>query len=227
MKKTNIIVSEKKWHKEMYLEIKRNIKVSDWILIENKETFNVDFLKKFDIEKIFIPHWSSLIHESIYNKYECIVFHMTDLPFGRGGSPLQNLILRGYKETKICAIQVSKGIDAGPVYLKKNLSLDGTAYEILIRATAIIKKMILELISKKINPLPQTGEITIFKRRSPSESNISQLNDLNEVYDYVRMLDCEGYPKAFLESNDIKFEFTKARFNSDNQIEANVKIYKK
>ena len=30
---------------------------------------------------------------------------MTDLPYGRGGSPLQNLIIRGFESTKISAIE--------------------------------------------------------------------------------------------------------------------------
>ena len=42
----------------------------------------------------------------IIRNYECICFHETDLPFGRGGSPIQNLIVRGFKTTKISAIKM-------------------------------------------------------------------------------------------------------------------------
>ena len=42
---------------------------------------------------------------------------MTDLPFGRGGSPLQNLIVRGYKETMLSAIKCVGEVDAGPIYI--------------------------------------------------------------------------------------------------------------
>lgn len=54
---------------------------------------------------IFFPHWSWLIPEDIHTRFECVVFHMTDLPYGRGGSPLQNLIVRGHKETKLTALR--------------------------------------------------------------------------------------------------------------------------
>ena len=84
-----------------------------------------------------IPHWSYIIPKDIFNLFNCVVFHMTDLPFGRGGSPLQNLIIRGYEKTKISALKVTNGIDSGPIYLKKPLSLDGTAYEIMIRASQL------------------------------------------------------------------------------------------
>ena len=60
-----------------------------------------------------------MIPSKIYQKFETIIFHMTDVPFGRGGSPLQNLIIRGYKISKLSAIKCTKKIDGGPVYLKK------------------------------------------------------------------------------------------------------------
>ena len=41
------------------------------------------------------------------------------------------------------------------------------------------------------------------------------------------MLDCDGYPKAFLESNKLKFEFSNVKFTSKNELKANVSISKK
>ena len=59
---------------------------------------------------------------------------MTDLPYGRGGSPLQNLIIiRGLKTTKITAFKCVAEIDVGPVYLKKTLSLEGNAQDIYFK----------------------------------------------------------------------------------------------
>ncbi len=57
-----------------------------------------------------------LFQKIFFFNFNCVVFHMTDLPFGRGGSPLQNLISRGIYKTKISAIKVVKEIDAGPIY---------------------------------------------------------------------------------------------------------------
>jgi len=31
------------------------------------------------------------------------------------------------------------------------------------------------------------------------------LNELSTIYDYIRMLDAEGYPKAFIEKNNLLF----------------------
>jgi len=55
---------------------------------------------------------------------------MTDLPLGRGGSPLQNLIERGIEKTKISALKVEDGVDTGDIFIKEPLNLKGTAEEI-------------------------------------------------------------------------------------------------
>jgi methionyl-tRNA formyltransferase len=88
--------------------------------------------------------------------------------------------------------------------------------------------MITEIITDDIKPVPQFGEVTEFKRRKPEESNLINLSDIEKVYDYIRMLDCEGYPNAFIETPFFKIEFTDANFDSNTKIiNANVRIFKK
>ena len=67
---------------------------------------------------------------------------MTDLPYGLGGSPLQNLIHRGHTSTMLTALRCSAGLDAGDVYLKQPLSLHGSAEEIFLKADGLIEQMI-------------------------------------------------------------------------------------
>lgn len=70
------------------------------------------------------------------------------------------MIERGIGNTKISAIKVDDGIDTGDIYFKESLNLNGTADEIFIRASEIIfKKMIPTIISEKIIPETQKGEI--------------------------------------------------------------------
>ena len=152
---------------------------------------------------------------------------MTDLPYGRGGSPLQNLILRGHKQTKISALKVVKDLDAGPIYLKKELALQGSADMIFRRASDVIEGMIKEIIVNNIKPIPQIGTPVIFKRRTPAESNLRNVNTIEETYDYIRMLDAEGYPHAFVETEYLRFEFTDAVNSENGELKANVRIFKK
>ena len=221
----NIIVSEKIWNKGLAESLQKDTGAA-WKLIYKKEDFTFENLSVLNPEKIFIPHWSYIIPENIYSNFECIVFHITDLPFGRGGSPLQNLIVRGFKTTKISALRVVKELDAGDIYLKQELPLEGSAAEIFERANSIIEKMIRMITENKITPQPQVGEIVHFKRRKPEESDISGISEIEKMYDHIRMLDAEGYPKAFFENDNIRFEFSNASIK-DNEITAHVRIFKK
>jgi methionyl-tRNA formyltransferase len=222
-----IIATIKSWNIEKAKIIKTkydekyNIKI-----ITKKEELNIEDIDKINPKYIFFPHWSWIIPKEIYKKYNCIVFHMTDLPYGRGGSPLQNLIERGHKKTKISAIKVEKGLDTGDIYIKEPLSLEGTAEEIYKRASEIIfEKMIPKIIEKNLTPYPQKGKVVEFKRRKPNQSDISKLNTLEKIYDYIRMLDAEGYPKAYIREDGIKYEFYDAKIEG-NEIQAKVKITK-
>jgi len=185
-------------------------------IFTDRKELTVDTVKEVNPEYIFFPHWSWKIPSEMYEKYNCIVFHMTDLPYGRGGSPLQNLIVRGNEKTKISAIKVVEAMDAGAVYMKKDLDLHGTADEIFMRASKIVfEKMIPEILEAKIIPEEQQGEITTFKRRKPDESNIAEIGSLEKIYDYVRMLDGEGYPRAYIETEHFRVEFSRASLKSD------------
>lgn len=189
---------------------------------------DLDFatFKDFSPRYVFFPHWSWKIPASIYEGFECVIFHMTDLPFGRGGSPLQNLIVRGISETQLTALRCVADLDAGPIYMKRPMSLFGTAEEILLRASKLTEEMIESIVSEQPTPQPQVGEPTIFRRRAPHEGDLAELDDLEKVFDYIRMLDDDGYPSAFLETAHFKLEFRRASLKQ-NSVIADVKISKR
>lgn len=215
------------YNKTRYKHIARNIaeKFPNITIheIENQDQLTESYLKEINPDYIFFPHWSYIIKEEIYENYNCVMFHMTDLPFGRGGSPLQNLIARGIYETKLSAFKCVKELDAGPIYFKKGLSLYGSAEEIFLRASVKIEEMIECIIQNHPIPVAQSGEVIEFERRKPYEGDLSKLESLIEVYDYIRMLDAEDYPRAFIEIGDFRFEFERASLKKG-EILADVRI---
>lgn len=222
-----LIVSEKSWNKELVSYLQSTMPQYAFYLISQKEDFTVERIGSISPVKIFIPHWSYIIPSAIFERYECIVFHMTDLPYGRGGSPLQNLIVRGLTATKLSALRVEVGLDTGPVYLKMDLSLSGTAEEIFVRVNKLVGKMIVEIIQNNLQPVPQEGDPVVFKRRKPEQGDMSGLEKLEEIFDYIRMLDADGYPHAYIEKGEFRYEFTRASIKADGSIVADVKITKK
>lgn len=210
-----------KWAEEFACKYKEEHEIT--IIIE-KQNLEMHILERIRPDYIFFPHWSYIIPEEIYYKFNCIIFHMTDLPYGRGGSPLQNLIASGKEETVISAVKAVEKLDAGPVYMKHPLCLHGNAEEIFIRAGKIIfEKMIPAIIEGEIEPKEQTGEIFVFKRRKPEDGEIKESMNLEEAYDYIRMLDAEGYPKSYITYGKLKLSFSRAS-RKNGKILADVEI---
>ncbi|MDC1382747.1 methionyl-tRNA formyltransferase [Candidatus Puniceispirillum sp.] len=178
---------------------------------------------KFD--HIFFLHWSWVVPKTVFKKIHCVIFHMTDLPYGRGGSPLQNLIERGHTDTMISAIVCDSAIDSGAVYCRRKLCLGGSAEEILLRGAIIMAEMISEILINKPKAVEQQGAPVYFKRRTPEQSKIDPDASLLKVFDKIRMLDADSYPRAFLEMGDLHFEFKDAKVEG-NSIVAKVEIKK-
>ena len=172
---------------------------------------------------IFFLHWNWRVPEELWRHFECVCFHMTDVPYGRGGSPLQNLIVRGHRETKVSALRMVEEMDAGPVYAKRPLSLDGRAEDIYRKAGAVCLDLIRWMVETKPTPAPQEGEATVFKRRVPSQSELPPEADLQQVYDHIRMLDAPTYPPAFIDHGSLRLEFAQAHLE-DGAVTATVTI---
>ena len=154
MNKIKIVIATiKQWNiKNSDIFKNKNLDKYDVFIISKKEDLTEDNLSSINPEYVFFPHWSWIIPSSIHKKFKCIVFHMTDLPYGRGGSPLQNLIFNKVYDTKISAIEVEDGLDTGRIYLKEPFYLGiGSAQEIFQK---ISETIFLNMIPQIINASP-------------------------------------------------------------------------
>lgn len=204
-----VIASSKPWNKNL----PGNLHAATgqrFKLISNSAELTVERLTELSPRYVFFPHWSHRIPADVFQNFECVIFHMTDLPFGRGGSPLQNLIARGIYETQISALKCVEEVDAGHIYLKRPLSLHGAAEEIYLRASEIVENMIVEILKTNPQPIAQVGEPTFFKRRRPEQGNLLDAESLEQAFDLIRMLDADGYPNAFVNVGSLRLEFTRA-----------------
>lgn len=165
--------------------------------------------------KVFFVHWSDKVPDDVIRDYICIGFHMTDLPFGRGGSPLQNLIMRGIYKTKLTAFRLSKSFDAGNILLKRDFEIDKMepAKETYARVSMLAIQMIKEIEEKRdYVGVPQGISKESFKRRKPEQSRLESLQygNAQTTCAFIRMLDAPDYPHAFIGGATWKIEFTDA-----------------
>ncbi len=218
-----VIATIRPWNLELFHRVTPTLP-GHWHLISSPDELTPEHLTSIKPRYVFFPHWSHKVPPEIFDRYECVCFHETDVPYGRGGSPLQNLIARGHTETVVTALRMVAELDAGPVYLKHPVSLHGLAEEIYLRVATIVYEMIAQIVTTEPSPTPQNGEVTIFTRRKPAESAITdQIPDLAKLFDHIRMLDAREYPHAFIEAGGFRFEFSRPALRAD-EIEADVRI---
>ena len=223
--KSFLVATIKPWNVNAYHEHADKLE-GDWHLITEKKKLDGDFLKRLNPRYIFFPHWSWRVPKEIIENYECVCFHMTDLPYGRGGTPLQNLIYRGHCNTKVCAIKMTASIDAGPIYIKSDLSLSGRAHDIYKNLSEVVFSMIREISETHPCPSPQSGNPTFLNRRTPAESEVPKNLSSKKLYDHIRMTDAPTYPLSFVNWGDWKLEFSEAELLRNGDVSATVRFKK-
>ena len=216
-----IFASEKSWNFEAFIEIRAKLP-GEWVVCTTPHDLR-SAISRLSPRYAFFPHWSHIVDDSLLDATECVCFHMTDLPYGRGGSPLQNLIVRGHTETMISALRMTSVLDGGPIYAKRSLDLSGTATEIFERSSQIILELIAWIAATEPTPMKQIGEPTVFTRREPSESLLSGEIEPDKLYDHIRMLDAPSYPHAYIDHGRWRIEFTNAK-SSGNEVTANTRF---
>ena len=218
-----IVASCKPWHRETFERIRQD-EPGEWTYAATPEELERDARTNAP-RYIFFLHWSWLVPKEIWSRHECVCFHMTDVPYGRGGSPLQNLIAVGLSETTVTALRMVEEMDAGPVYAKRPMTLEGRAEDIYRRAGELSSEMIRWMIETEPEPVLQQGDVTRFKRRKPEQSELPTESSLARLYDHIRMLDARTYPLAFIQHGDFRLEFSHADLQGD-EIHARVVLRK-
>ena len=210
-----VLATVKSWNIEAFETLRGRYPEHNFTLLTASEDLTQERLDAIKPEYVFFPHWSWIIPKTVYENFDCVVFHMTDLPFGRGGSPLQNLLERGVYRTKISAIRAQEGLDTGDIYFKEPFDLsEGNADELFKRASRIIyEKMIPRFLGNRPAAFAQEGEIVTFRRRTPAQSEMPESLSPRRRYDFIRMLDGEGYPPAFIRYGNGRVTFKNARID--------------
>jgi methionyl-tRNA formyltransferase len=217
-----ILASRTIWSIEEFLRRRADLP-GEWLVLTSKSDLTPQLIDSFAPRFVFFPHWSSFVPNEILTACECVCFHMSDVPFGRGGSPLQNLVSRGFKETKLTALRMTEQFDAGPVYTKRPLDLSGNATEIFRRAAVITMDLVEWIVASEPKPIEQSGEPTFFARRTPAQSEMPADGSSGSLYDHIRMLDAENYPRAFADYGNWRMEFSHASIEGGTVV-ANVKF---
>ena len=93
--KTIVICSYREWSENIsdYL-LSEFDKLAKFIKIKNKDEFNQLIKDETKVDLFLFIGWSEIISKNIVDKNMCFCLHPSLLPKYRGGSPLQNQIIK-------------------------------------------------------------------------------------------------------------------------------------
>ena len=86
--------------------------------------------------------------------------------------------------------------------------------------------MIFKIVEGNGEVKDQLGDVVRFSRRGPNDGDLADLETPNQIYDYIRMLDADNYPSAFIEVENFRLEFTSAKQVGET-VEAVVKFHRR
>lgn len=176
--------------------------------VSTKSELEIELVESLAPDFIFFPHWSWRVPTELFTKHRCILFHISPLPIGRGGSPIQNLILRGFTSAPLCALQMVDELDAGPIYLKREIDLSGSLAEIFDRMNQAANEMISQCLRDLPAPQPQLGKPEYFERLDRQSNELEDSLSFEEIYDRLRMVDHPDYPDAFIRFGNCEIAFS-------------------
>lgn len=132
-----------------------------------------------------------------------LVVHASDLPRGKGWSPLTWQILEGRDDIPVVLFEAAERVDAGPIYGRRTmrfsgLELIGEMREALARATFELCEEFLASYPEVVQAgQTQEGEESFYPRRTPADSRIDPDRSLREQFRLLRVADNERYPCYF------------------------------
>ena len=128
-----------------------------------------------------------------------IVIHESDLPKGKGWSPLTWQILEGKNKIPITLFEATNKIDSGKIYIRDVINFEGHELIDEIKNRQGLKTI--EIVLKYINENPigklQIGNSTFYKKRKPVDSELDVNKSILEQFQLLRVCHNEDYPAFF------------------------------
>ncbi|TGM95894.1 formyltransferase family protein [Leptospira yasudae] len=171
---------------------------------------SIEDLEKGDV--CFILSFSKILNsESLEKHRNNIVVHESDLPQGKGWSPLTWQVIEGKNKIPVSLFEaIADGVDAGLVYLRDMIHLNGFELVEELRDAQAEKtiQMCIEFIDRYPEILElgqdQTGQESFYPRRGLKDSELDINKPLKDLFSLLRTVDNLKYP-AYFKINENKY----------------------
>lgn len=155
-----------------------------------------------DFQIVFLLSYFKIVKsfELVKHKHN-LVIHESDLPKGKGWSPLFWQILEGKNNVKAVLFEADSKLDAGPIYLKENIKLSGVELhkEIRLKQAQVTLKLCWRFLLNypNLRPKKQKGKETTYKKRTSENSELDPQLSLASQFNLLRIVDNEEFPAFF------------------------------
>lgn len=152
---------------------------------------------------LFLVACSEIVTEATRRKFsKSLVIHASDLPEGRGWSPLVWSILSGKENLVMTLLEADDRVDTGDIWHKLSFSIE--KWLTFDEITKVVNEKQIELMNWAVNnfdnatPTPQEFVLPVtMKRRSPMDSELDPNKSLADQFDLLRICDPLRYPARF------------------------------
>lgn len=131
-----------------------------------------------------------------------LVVHESDLPRGKGFSPLSWQILEGKNEIPVCLLEMTERADSGNIIFKEYLSLSGA--ELIDEMRSMLGQRTIDMCVRYVLNescpigVPQNGEESFYPRRYPRDSELDFNASVEDNFNLLRIVDNDKYPAFFI-----------------------------
>ncbi len=196
-KKVTLIVSRGSWYlsfAEALIEELDQIGFQTYLA-----TNHLDIIKG---SVAFYLSYARIVPEEVIERsFRSLVIHASNLPEGKGFSPWVWQILEGKNLIPMCLFAMTPELDAGNIFIKESLELNGSELlgEIRLKLADLKKKMILQYLTAPLEPTPykQSGKSTFYPKRTPSDSELNPNESISVQFNQLRVADNKSYPSFF------------------------------
>lgn len=132
------------------------------------------------------------------HKYN-IVIHESDLPKGRGWSPVSYQVEKGIMDIPVTLFEANQELDTGKWYIKSTIKLNGTELidEIREKQFNVTLSMIKKFLTGSKEGNNQFGDETYYAKRSEDNQQLDISKSIENQFDKLRVCDNNRYPSHF------------------------------
>ena len=177
----------------------------NFLAVNKKFQFKIskNYQRVFKQNIVFILGYTKILPNNFLKKNNLnLVVHESNLPKGKGFSPVQWQILKNQNKIPICLIEAIETVDSGPILAKSSFNLEGNELneEIRLKQAVATIKIIKKFLKKfpNFSQKKQVGLPTFYKRRYPKDSLLDLNKSLKNNFNLLRIADNLNYPAYFI-----------------------------